>query len=99
MPWDEGASLSVRPLEATKVLEQDVLDLPRSLGPYTLLRRLAVGGMAEVYVAQTQGIGGFEKLVAIKVIHPHFAEDDHFIEMLVEEAGDPVYRLLLVKRR
>ena len=42
--------------------------------------------MAEVYVAKTKGIGGFEKLVAIKVIHPRFSEDDHFITMLIEEA-------------
>lgn len=67
-------------------LISDALDLPKPFGPYTLLRRLAVGGMAEVYVAKTQGIGGFEKLIAIKVIHPRFSEDDHFVQMLVEEA-------------
>ena len=64
----------------------DAIELPRPFGVYTLLRRLAVGGMAEVYVAKTEGIGGFEKLVAIKVIHPRFSEDEHFIQMLVEEA-------------
>jgi serine/threonine protein kinase len=42
--------------------------------------------MAEVYVAKTQGIGGFEKLLAIKVIHPTYSEDEQFITMLVEEA-------------
>ena len=62
------------------------LDLPRPFGPYTLMRRLAVGGMAEVYVGKTKGIGGFEKLVAIKVIHPRYSEDEHFVKMLVEEA-------------
>ena len=61
-------------------------DLPLAFGPYTLLRRLAVGGMAEVYVAKTNGLGGFEKQVALKVIHPRFSEDEHFIKMLVEEA-------------
>ena len=64
----------------------DALDLPRPFGNYTLLKRIAVGGMAEVYVAKTLGIGGFEKLVAIKVIHPRFSEDEHFVQMLVEEA-------------
>ncbi|MEM9188201.1 MAG: serine/threonine-protein kinase, partial [Myxococcota bacterium] len=64
----------------------DVLNLPRPFGEYTLLRRLAVGGMAEVYIAKAKGIGGFERLVAIKVIHPRFSEDDHFVQMLVEEA-------------
>ena len=62
------------------------LDLPRPFGPYTLLRRVAVGGMAEVYVGKTKGIGGFEKLAAIKVIHPRYSEDEHFVKMLVEEA-------------
>jgi serine/threonine-protein kinase len=62
------------------------LELPRPFGAYTLVRRLAVGGMAEVYIAKTQGLGGFEKTVAIKVIHPRYSEDDHFIQMLVEEA-------------
>ena len=65
-------------------LLSDALDLPRPFGSYTLLRRVAVGGMAEVYVASTKGIGGFEKSVAIKVIHPRFSEDEHFIQMLVE---------------
>ena len=64
----------------------EAIDLPRPFGPYTLTRRLAVGGMAEVYVAKTQGIGGFEKLLAIKVIHPTYSEDEQFVTMLVEEA-------------
>lgn len=42
--------------------------------------------MAEVYVAKTKGLGGFEKVVAIKVIHPRYSEDEHFVQMLVEEA-------------
>lgn len=67
-------------------LRGDAMDLPRPFGPYTLLRRLAVGGMAEVYVAKTMGLGGFEKLVGIKVIHPRYSEDEHFVQMLVEEA-------------
>ncbi len=51
-----------------------------------LLRRLAVGGMAEVYVAKATGLGGFEKLVALKLIHPRYSEDPHFVQLLVEEA-------------
>ncbi len=42
--------------------------------------------MAEVYVARTRGHGGFERLVAIKVIHPRFSEDPSFADMLIEEA-------------
>lgn len=67
-------------------MDSSKLDLPRPFGEYTLLRRLAVGGMAEVYVAKAVGVGGFERLVAIKVIHPRLSEDDHFVQMLIEEA-------------
>jgi len=42
--------------------------------------------MAEIYLAKAKGIGGFEKLLALKMIHPRFSEDDHFINMLIEEA-------------
>lgn len=64
----------------------DSNDLPQPFGQYTLLRRIAVGGMAEVYVAKTAGVAGFEKLAALKVIHPRLSEDEHFTQMLVEEA-------------
>ena len=55
-------------------------------GKYLLLERLAVGGMAEVYMAKSFGVEGFEKLLAIKRILPTMAEDDDFIEMFVDEA-------------
>jgi serine/threonine protein kinase len=61
-------------------------DLPRPFGPYTLLRRLAAGGMAEVYLAKSEGAGGFEKLVALKRIHPRYALDAGFGRMLLDEA-------------
>lgn len=62
------------------------MQLPRGFGPYTLLRRIAVGGTAEIYVAKTAGLGGFEKLVALKLVHPHLSADPHFVRMLVDEA-------------
>jgi serine/threonine protein kinase len=58
----------------------------RTFGPYRLIQQIAVGGMAEIYLAKAKGIGGFEKFLALKVIHPNFAEDEHFIRMLVDEA-------------
>jgi serine/threonine protein kinase len=42
--------------------------------------------MAEIYVAKTVGLGGFEKLVAIKLVHPHLSADPHFVRMLIDEA-------------
>ncbi|MCX5745181.1 MAG: serine/threonine-protein kinase [Proteobacteria bacterium] len=58
----------------------------RQFGPYRLVRQIAVGGMAEIHLAKTKGIAGFEKYVALKMIHPNLAEDEQFIEMLVDEA-------------
>ena len=55
-------------------------------GKYFLLERINVGGMAEVYKAKTVGVGGVEKIVAIKRILPSVAEDDEFIKMFVDEA-------------
>jgi serine/threonine protein kinase len=58
----------------------------RQFGPYTLTRKLASGGMAEIYLARTQGIEGFEKNLVLKMIHPKWSQDKKFISMLVEEA-------------
>ncbi|MSP61171.1 MAG: PEGA domain-containing protein [Myxococcales bacterium] len=58
----------------------------RHLGQYRLVRQLAVGGMAEIYVASAGGVEGFEKQVALKVIHPNFSADPEFMRMLVDEA-------------
>ncbi len=60
--------------------------MERKFGPYTLIQQIAVGGMAEIHLARTEGIAGFEKYVAIKMIHPNFSEDQQFIQMLIDEA-------------
>ncbi len=56
------------------------------MGRYTLLRRLAVGGMAELYVAHQVGIEGFEKIVALKRVLPHLGQDPQFVRMFLAEA-------------
>jgi serine/threonine-protein kinase len=58
----------------------------KKLGRYEILSQLASGGMATVYVARSQGVAGFERLAAIKVLHPHLAHDDEFISMFLDEA-------------
>ncbi len=55
-------------------------------GPYTLLERIAVGGMAEVFKAKRSGVEGFEKVVALKRILPHLSENKEFVDMFVDEA-------------
>ncbi|MAQ14481.1 MAG: hypothetical protein CMN30_06755 [Sandaracinus sp.] len=61
-------------------------ELPRRFGKYTLLRRLAVGGMAELYLALQKSVAGFEKLIVVKRILPNLATDRTFVEMLLAEA-------------
>lgn len=58
----------------------------RRLGRYEVLARLASGGMAGVYVARALGVAGFERLFAIKVLHPHLAHEEEFISMFLDEA-------------
>jgi TonB family protein len=57
-----------------------------SFGRYQLLEKIAAGGMAEVYKARMRGEEGFEKIVAIKRILPHMADNDDFITMFIDEA-------------
>ncbi|HWU87969.1 MAG TPA: serine/threonine-protein kinase [Kofleriaceae bacterium] len=60
--------------------------MPKQVGRYQILDRLAVGGMAELFKATLTGDHGFEKLVAIKKILPHLATDRSFVEMFIDEA-------------
>jgi eukaryotic-like serine/threonine-protein kinase len=60
--------------------------LPRRFGKYTLLRKLAQGGMAELFLALHRAVAGFEKLVVIKRILPSMNQDQGFIDMLLHEA-------------
>lgn len=58
----------------------------RAFGRYQLIKRIGVGGMAEVFKAKQRGAAGFERLVAIKRVLPQIAEDREVIQMFVEEA-------------
>ena len=53
---------------------------------YELLVELAAGGMATVYLARLGGAGGFQRLYAIKRLHPHLAHEKEFVEMFLDEA-------------
>ena len=57
-----------------------------SIGKYELLKQLAVGGMAEIYLARQSGPEGFAKLVVIKRILPHLASQERFVNMFLDEA-------------
>jgi tRNA A-37 threonylcarbamoyl transferase component Bud32 len=58
----------------------------RRLGKYRLVRRLAVGGVAEVYLAVAEGLSGFEKRVVLKRLMPEHARDADLLSMFLDEA-------------
>lgn len=55
-------------------------------GRYVLQRRLARGGMGELYLGVAAGPGGFERKVAIKRILPHLAQSESFVQRFIDEA-------------
>ncbi|MFN2400540.1 MAG: serine/threonine-protein kinase [Gemmatimonadaceae bacterium] len=55
-------------------------------GSYRLVRRIAEGGMANVYEAELLGPEGFAKRVALKVIHPKYARSSNWLRLFVDEA-------------
>ena len=50
------------------------------------MQRVAVGGMAEVFLGRRVGPDGFEKRVALKRILPHLAKQPDFVAMFLHEA-------------
>ena len=60
--------------------------LGTEIGPYTLIRRLGMGGMAETFVAIRHGPSGFTQRVCLKLVLPFFREDDEFVKLFQREA-------------
>ncbi len=58
---------------------------PRSGGGYHIVREIASGGMATVYLAERAGPAG-PREVAVKRLHPHLAQEDEFVTMFFDEA-------------
>ncbi len=64
-----------------------MMDTPgQRLGKYTLIKKLAIGGMAEIWLAEQTGPAGFHKQCVIKRILPQLATDQKFVEMFLDEA-------------
>ncbi len=59
---------------------------PVRFGKYTLIDRIAVGGMAEIFLARQAGLEGFEKTIVIKRIRPHLSKQSNFVKMFLNEA-------------
>jgi serine/threonine protein kinase len=63
-----------------------VVKLPPKVGRYEIIGHLASGGMAEILLARLTGPSGFERLVVVKRILPHFASMEAFVSMFLDEA-------------
>jgi len=59
---------------------------PRVLGRYAIYDAIASGGMATVHYGRLLGPVGFSRTVAIKRLHPQFAQDPEFVTMFLDEA-------------
>lgn len=60
--------------------------LGKDFGPYRLVRRLGVGGMAETFEAIRRGPSGFTQRVCLKLVLPFFRDDDDFLLLFEREA-------------
>jgi hypothetical protein len=70
--------------KAIKLIE-DIEKMDR-IGPYLLHRKVARGGMAELFLADYVREDGFRRKVAVKRILPHLAGNQDFIKMFTREA-------------
>ncbi len=61
-------------------------DAPTRLGRYQLRYRIALGGMGGVYLARAVGAGGADKVVAVKLLHEHLANEQAVVDMFLDEA-------------
>jgi serine/threonine protein kinase len=78
---DSKRDVPVSPDAAVRISQETT-----RLGPYQIVCELASGGMATVYLALYRSVEGFEKLCAVKRIHPHLANDRAFTNMFADEA-------------
>jgi len=74
------------PLPATENVPAISGSGPDRFGQYQIEEKIATGGMAELYKAKRSGVEGFQKVVAIKKILPHIADNEEFITMFADEA-------------
>ena len=58
----------------------------QQFGKYSMLEKIATGGMAEVWRARIHGMAGFEKTLVVKRILDHLGKDDEFVRLFIDEA-------------
>ncbi len=74
-------------ISKTKALKiQKELEGMTRIGPYILQKKIAQGGMAELFLADYVREDGFRRIVVVKKILPHLIENSEFIKMFIREA-------------
>ena len=82
-----GSGTVKKPADLPTLVESVMPDETlEQFGRYSLIRRLAFGGMAEIFLAAMKGDEGFEKRVVLKRILPQFSADPAFVSMFIDEA-------------
>ncbi len=81
-----GSSVAVAAVGKSAVLSSTGEPGLRQVGRYTIIRTIGQGGMAEVFLARSSGEAGFEKLVALKVLHRQLASQAIVVEHFLDEA-------------
>jgi serine/threonine protein kinase len=65
---------------------QPQADVGGYYGKYFLLKKMAAGGMGEIFLARQQGPAGFEKILVVKKVLAHLTENKEFVELFLGEA-------------
>ena len=58
----------------------------KRVGRFTIISHLASGGMAELYIARQEAVGGFEKNLVLKMLQERYAKNPRVLEMFLDEA-------------
>jgi tRNA A-37 threonylcarbamoyl transferase component Bud32 len=66
-------------------LQRELEDMTR-IGPYTLVKKIGQGGMAELFLAEYASEDGFRRKVALKKVLPHLTGNRYYIKMFTREA-------------
>jgi serine/threonine protein kinase len=79
IPREYNTQASALPFDLAEMMRE-------RLDRFELIAEVASGGMATVLLARLGGVGGFQRLYAIKRLHAHLASSGEFVEMFLDEA-------------
>jgi serine/threonine protein kinase len=58
----------------------------KKVGRYSITRHLASGGMAELYIAKQEAVGGFQRELVLKMLQERYAQNERVVRMFLDEA-------------